>query len=205
MRSSSSLLATCVVVALIATPVVVLAFLFFSGTLFDPWSVVVAAPLASVGLIVLLRLVQIRRPYRSTRRTLLTRLDRLIDKSFFGVGSLAGWTSTNPAAALTQLQEPAAGWAASEQGLAVVDHRPVVESHPFATTTRGWGDVDSVPYTVVRGDSFWSLAERFLGAGPRWQELANLNVGRQVAPGHVLGKDEVLAPGWVIQVPEAVS
>ncbi|MEZ5219625.1 MAG: LysM peptidoglycan-binding domain-containing protein [Ilumatobacteraceae bacterium] len=45
--------------------------------------------------------------------------------------------------------------------------------------TSAAADVASV--TVVRNDSWWRLAERHLGDGTRWQELAEANVGRLVA------------------------
>lgn len=30
-------------------------------------------------------------------------------------------------------------------------------------------------HTVVAGDTLWALADRYLGSGPRWQEIADLN------------------------------
>jgi nucleoid-associated protein YgaU/DNA-binding SARP family transcriptional activator len=57
-------------------------------------------------------------------------------------------------------------------------------------------------YVVQRGDSYWGLAHHHLGDGARWREIRDANVGRTVAPGHVIGaRDDDLQPGWLIQMP----
>jgi nucleoid-associated protein YgaU/DNA-binding SARP family transcriptional activator len=57
-------------------------------------------------------------------------------------------------------------------------------------------------YVVQRGDSYWGLAHHHLGDGARWREIRDVNVGRTVAAGHVIGaRDDDLQPGWVIQMP----
>jgi nucleoid-associated protein YgaU/DNA-binding SARP family transcriptional activator len=60
----------------------------------------------------------------------------------------------------------------------------------------------TVPYTVRPRDTLWGIAARVLGDGSRWEDLARLNEGRNVAPGVVFGPDvERLRPGWVLAVP----
>lgn len=38
-------------------------------------------------------------------------------------------------------------------------------------------------YTVQRGDSYWGIATKVLGAGTRWKEISDLNGGRPLTPG----------------------
>ena len=47
----------------------------------------------------------------------------------------------------------------------------------------------STTYTVVRGDTMWSIARRFLGSGSRYPEIEranNLKAGYVIVPGQVL-------------------
>jgi nucleoid-associated protein YgaU len=67
----------------------------------------------------------------------------------------------------------------------LIEHRQV--SAQTVTLNKGGGtsgsggsrpvEVNPVPqtYTVVRGDSLWLIAQRFLGNGNRWRETYNLN------------------------------
>lgn len=59
----------------------------------------------------------------------------------------------------------------------------------------------TVEYIVVRGDTWWSIADVLLEDGRQWRDLARLNQGRQVAPDHVLADDEELRIGWSILLP----
>lgn len=61
-------------------------------------------------------------------------------------------------------------------------------------------------YEVQRGDTFWGLADRFMGGGMRWRELRDRNVGRAVAPGRVLamGEDH-LDVGWRLLIPVSAA
>jgi DNA-binding SARP family transcriptional activator len=56
--------------------------------------------------------------------------------------------------------------------------------------------------TVERHDSYWAIAERALGNGYRWREIRDLNLGRTMNTGHVIGtgSDLVLA-GWELYLP----
>ncbi len=57
-------------------------------------------------------------------------------------------------------------------------------------------------HEVVHGDTFWGLAERYLGSGVRWREIRDHNVGRAVAPGRILGATEdALDVGWRLAIP----
>src|SRR5699024_9402805 len=56
-------------------------------------------------------------------------------------------------------------------------------------------------HTVRAGDSLWSLAERYLGDGTRYQEIADINYGVPQADGHALTDEHWLNPGWKLTIP----
>ncbi|MFJ7306015.1 LysM peptidoglycan-binding domain-containing protein [Streptomyces sp. NPDC099088] len=59
-------------------------------------------------------------------------------------------------------------------------------------------------YTVreVRpAESLWSIAERQLGDGERWREIADLNEGRTMADGQAFRSNSFLQPGWTLAMP----
>ncbi|MER5382369.1 hypothetical protein ABT040_19170 [Streptomyces sp. NPDC002688] len=63
----------------------------------------------------------------------------------------------------------------------------------------------SPPYTVREtrpAESLWSIAERELGDGERWREIADLNEGHAMADGHVFRSNSFLQPGWKLTMPE---
>ena len=55
--------------------------------------------------------------------------------------------------------------------------------------------------TVHRGDTLWSLAERYLGDGTRFREIARLNYGRPQPDGRTLSDTHWIYPGWVLLLP----
>ncbi|MFG2312960.1 hypothetical protein ACGFS9_30435 [Streptomyces sp. NPDC048566] len=60
-------------------------------------------------------------------------------------------------------------------------------------------------YTVreVRpAESLWSIAERELGDGERWREIAALNAGHTMAGGTTFRTDSFLQPGWQLKMPD---
>jgi LysM repeat protein len=64
-------------------------------------------------------------------------------------------------------------------------------AQPTATTT--------VP--VKRLDTLWDIAERVLGDGDRWPEIAALNEGREMNDGAVFTSADQIRPGWDLIVP----
>ena len=51
-------------------------------------------------------------------------------------------------------------------------------------------------------DSLWSIAERQLGSGERWQEIADLNKGRVMDDaGRRFDADRPIHPGWKLLMP----
>ncbi|MFI1768949.1 hypothetical protein ACH41H_43925 [Streptomyces sp. NPDC020800] len=76
-------------------------------------------------------------------------------------------------------------------------------------------DVASVPasstpqgstYTVREmrpAESLWSIAERQLGDGERWRDIAALNAGCTMADGQVFKANSFLQPGWQLAMPDS--
>ncbi|MET9462622.1 hypothetical protein ABZY05_47865 [Streptomyces canus] len=59
-------------------------------------------------------------------------------------------------------------------------------------------------YTVREmrpAESLWGIAERELGDGERWREIADLNEGRTMVDGDVFRPNSFLQPGWRLQMP----
>ncbi|MHB9848996.1 LysM peptidoglycan-binding domain-containing protein [Streptomyces krungchingensis] len=65
--------------------------------------------------------------------------------------------------------------------------------------------VSSASYTVREtrpAESLWSIAERELGDGQRWREIADLNEGRTMGGRHVFRSNSFLQPGWKLAMPD---
>ena len=56
-------------------------------------------------------------------------------------------------------------------------------------------------YTVVDGESLWSIAEHELGDGARFAELARLNYGRPQPDGGALTSTHWIRAGWTLRLP----
>lgn len=59
-------------------------------------------------------------------------------------------------------------------------------------------------YTVREmrpAESLWAIAERELGHGERWREIARLNEGRVMTHGQVFRANSFLQPGWTLEMP----
>ncbi|GHB74328.1 hypothetical protein GCM10010377_75920 [Streptomyces viridiviolaceus] len=70
----------------------------------------------------------------------------------------------------------------------------------------GSGTSSATPVrTVQAGESLWSIAERELGDGERWREIAALNEGRAMADGQVFQSNSFLRAGWQLQMPSDVT
>ncbi len=60
---------------------------------------------------------------------------------------------------------------------------------------------ESLGYRVRAGDHLWGIAERWLGDGFRWVEIWERNRGRDMGEGRRFTDPNVLAPGWVLELP----
>ncbi|MGW1070703.1 LysM peptidoglycan-binding domain-containing protein [Streptomyces aureus] len=66
------------------------------------------------------------------------------------------------------------------------------------------GEAGGPSYTVrdMRpAESLWSIAEKELGDGERWREIADLNEGHTMAGGQVFRSSSFLQPGWTLAMP----
>ncbi|GAA0611733.1 hypothetical protein [Streptomyces crystallinus] len=74
------------------------------------------------------------------------------------------------------------------------------------TTTAG---APAAPTYTVRerrpAESLWGIAERELGQGERWREIARLNEGHTMADGTVFRANSFLQPGWQLRMPPATT
>lgn len=68
-------------------------------------------------------------------------------------------------------------------------------------TGRTVAEIGPQTITVQPGESLWSIAERHLGDGERWPEIAQLNYGVTQRDGSALGASHVLEVGWQLQIP----
>ena len=56
--------------------------------------------------------------------------------------------------------------------------------------------------TVRPGDCLWSIAQRYLGSGDRYPEIASLNYGRDMGDRQVFTEPWLIEPGWQLIMPE---
>ncbi len=60
-------------------------------------------------------------------------------------------------------------------------------------------------HVVRSGETLWSIAEKHLGDGARYAEIAELNYGRIQSDGATLTDSHWITPGWRLQVPLEAS
>lgn len=59
----------------------------------------------------------------------------------------------------------------------------------------------SIQIHVERGDTLWSIAEKHLGNGDRWSEIAAANQGKTMVDGRVFASADQIRPGWKLTIP----
>lgn len=81
---------------------------------------------------------------------------------------------------------------------------PLVGDGSAADTSGRSARPQLVEYVVRRHDSYWAIAERFIGDPLRWREIRDLNIGRLQPGGETIqpGSD-LIRPGWRLLVPAA--
>ncbi|MGI5414211.1 LysM peptidoglycan-binding domain-containing protein [Streptomyces chartreusis] len=75
------------------------------------------------------------------------------------------------------------------------------QAHTSAAVT----SASRTSYTVREtrpAESLWAIAERELGDGEQWREIADLNEGRAMGDGQVFRANSFLQPGWQLQMPD---
>ena len=55
--------------------------------------------------------------------------------------------------------------------------------------------------TVRPGDCLWTIAQRYLGHGDLYREIARLNIGHDMGDGQVFSDPSMIWPGWMLQLP----
>lgn len=111
------------------------------------------------------------------------------------VASAAPSPRTSSTAGMSALPEPAAPTHSPSSSHGPQGQAAVKPASREETTYR--------TVTVERGDTLWGLAERFLGAGSRYREIAELNYGRPQRDGRTLTAAHWIYPGWVLRIPLA--
>ncbi|MCX5106921.1 LysM peptidoglycan-binding domain-containing protein [Streptomyces sp. NBC_00439] len=75
-----------------------------------------------------------------------------------------------------------------------------------ALTSRAGTDSAKAPADTLRevraGESLWSIAEKDLGDGEQWREIAALNDGQTMPDGQVFRSNSFLQPGWQLRMPQ---
>ncbi|MFE4687279.1 LysM peptidoglycan-binding domain-containing protein [Streptomyces sp. NPDC056721] len=79
---------------------------------------------------------------------------------------------------------------------------PAAQSHSASAHATD----DAAPHYTVRevrpAESLWTIAERELGDGERWRDIAALNDGRTMSDGSVFHASTFLQPGWQLRMPD---
>lgn len=100
-----------------------------------------------------------------------------------------------PAVAHSQMVTPPGGAAIQ------ADITPAFPGARAAATDPAAGQPQTRTHVVRTGETLWSIAERELGDGARFPEIAELNYGRQQPDGHTLERAHWIHPGWELQIP----
>ncbi len=109
---------------------------------------------------------------------------RLVAMAAVAVSALTASTSSASAATVTG-QHATQPWRAEQPGI-----RP-----PAGELADSAGPAALV-VTVRGGDCLWSIAQRYLGAGDLYPEIARLNYGRVMAGGQEFTSPSLIMPGW---------
>lgn len=91
--------------------------------------------------------------------------------------------------------------AATSAGVGPADQKQTDQQGRATTASPQERGGPTTVVTVMRLDSLWSIAERHLGDGDRWPEIAALNEGRVMNDGSRFVAADHIKPGWELRVP----
>ncbi|MCB2178200.1 MAG: LysM peptidoglycan-binding domain-containing protein [Actinomycetales bacterium] len=101
----------------------------------------------------------------------------------------------------TSRDQPVVAMTGHGQAMTAAAHL-VPSGRPATGPVNTTDDGDQLPVVVVqRGDSLWRLAERHLGDGTRFEEIADLNRGLIQPDGRTLTDEHWIYPGWRLRLP----
>lgn len=88
---------------------------------------------------------------------------------------------------------------ATSTGFVNVDSVQKVSSVTPTNTNSNRSVEKSIPktYTVVNGDNLWTIAQRLLGDGSRWNEIYSYNNNKSI----IGGNPNLIRPGQVLSIP----
>ena len=75
----------------------------------------------------------------------------------------------------------------------------------FALGARGSAPAHYTSVVVQPGDTLWSIAERYYGAGDEFDRLVDANAGRSMSDGRAFERAGLIYPGWELAVPLAIE
>ncbi|MET8772833.1 hypothetical protein [Streptomyces sp. NPDC004658] len=118
------------------------------------------------------------------------------------IGSILVLLPTSSALASNAHASPAASTATHIPGQTQISQATDTKQAPTPAAST---PASRATYTVRErrpAESLWGIAEKELGDGERWREIADLNEGRTMADGTVFRANSFLQPGWQLQMPE---
>ena len=89
--------------------------------------------------------------------------------------------------------------------VAAPGHNAVAARPAADPATLASGETQIEYITVQPGDCLWTLAQRYLGAGEDYPEIANLNIGHIMNDGVVFTDPSLIYPGWQLAIPDPVT
>ncbi|HET9893561.1 MAG TPA: BTAD domain-containing putative transcriptional regulator [Streptosporangiaceae bacterium] len=111
-------------------------------------------------------------------------------------------------AALTFSAPAAVSLIASPAMAATVQSATPVASHGSDSASASASSRMAVAHRVIvvrPGDCLWTIAEHYLGAGDRFTEIVQLNMGHQMGAGQVFTDPSLILPGWHLRLPDAAG
>jgi LysM domain len=128
------------------------------------------------------------------------------------LGGLQGAAARLVALAALAASASAASTLSASAATVTGQHASYLQAGPVRPGTRSVAGAaasvtisDARVVTVQSGDCLWSIAQRYLGAGDLYPEIARLNYGRQMGDGDVFTNPALILPGWQLLLPAGAT